>query len=205
MGLPTSLKVHKVQGHVFFAHRYSNSSQLACPSRARLAPSLPPRAPRAPPAPFLRPSAPAPARPPWGVPGDRWAAPPRAPPRGRGAGEGASHLLRPGGGGSCAGGRARAGGAAHALRASGARGLRAAAGHPAQETQAWPSVPSAGPAARPAPPARGAMAGGGLSAPLGTKCWEGLCGGPGEARIPLELEAPPSSPLAQCGEKCKPC
>lgn len=106
MGLPTSLKVHKVQGHVFFAHRYSNSSQLACPSRARLAPSLPPRAP---PAPFLRPSAPAPARPPWGVPGDRWAAPPRAPPRGRGAGEGASHLLRPGGGGSCAGGRARAG------------------------------------------------------------------------------------------------
>lgn len=61
MGLPTSLKVHKVQGHVFFAHRYGNSSQLACPSRARLAPSLPPRAP---PAPFLRPSAPAPARPP---------------------------------------------------------------------------------------------------------------------------------------------
>ena len=162
MGLPTSLKVHKVQGHVFFAHRYGNSSQLACPSRARLAPSLPPRAPRAPPAPFLRPSAPAPARPPWGVPGDRWAAPPRAPLRGRGAGEGASHLLRPGGGGSCAGGRARAGGAAHALRASGARGLRAAAGHPAQETRARPSVRSAGPAARPAPPARGAVAGGGL-------------------------------------------
>ena len=43
------------------------------------------------------------------------------------------------------------------------------------------------------------------SAPLGTKCWEGLCGGPREARIPLELEAPPSSPLTQCGEKCKPC
>lgn len=47
--------------------------------------------------------------------------------------------------------------AAHARRASRARGLRAVAGHPAQETRARPRARSAGPTARPAPPARGAV------------------------------------------------
>lgn len=139
---------------------------------------------------FSLPSTPAPnpGRPTWGVSDDRWATPPRSPgwrgTRGRGGGIPAAskprrrRRIRC----SCARGRARAD---PGMRTPAAypvlgprRGLRAPGRHPVQEIRALPSVCLAN---RAALPSMGAVASGGHTVPMGTKCWKGLCRGPREA------------------------